>query len=327
MHRHSRYVLYASFSSLIFALAGLPGCERGTPPSSNPTGSVNPPGAQTGSGKPSGADAKPAAADMKPVSADTKPGGADAKSAGSSDESVRALIREKAGVSDRSGSGAPTGNPTLPPGHPPIPGGGTGTGTGTNTGAGAGTGTNTGTGAGARAGAGDSAGTAAQPAMPPGGAAGELKFDAPNDWTPQTPSSRMRKAQFALPRAAGDSEDAELIIFDSRSLGGGGDAESNLARWRGMMTTADGQPIGDDAVTRENMSVGDAKVYFLDATGRFAPAQMPGMAAGAPKDNYRMLAAVIEAGDERWYIRATGPAATMAKHANAFRTFLQSFKH
>ena len=45
-------------------------------------------------------------------------------------------------------------------------------------------------------------------------------FDPPAEWLQETVSSPMRLAQFALPRAEGDVEDAELVVFYFGGSGG-----------------------------------------------------------------------------------------------------------
>lgn len=155
---------------------------------------------------------------------------------------------------------------------------------------------------------------------------GGLTLTVPPEWQATPVRSAMRREQFALPRAEGDEEDGELVVFDSRSLGGGGGTDDNLARWRSMMTTRAGTPVSAEAAKREDLEQNGMKIALLDVAGRYTPAQMPGVPVGGPKDDYRMLAAVIEAGDERVFIRATGPAATMAKHAAAFREYVLSVR-
>ena len=55
-----------------------------------------------------------------------------------------------------------------------------------------------------------------------------LTFTAPKTWQPRAASSTMRVAEFIIPRAAGDAEDAEAIIY---FFGGtGGSADANITR-------------------------------------------------------------------------------------------------
>ena len=151
-------------------------------------------------------------------------------------------------------------------------------------------------------------------------------WDAPGDWQSQPPRSAMRRAQYLLPRVEGDAADGELVIFDQRSLSGGGGVEDNLARWRGMMTATDGSPLPPEATTREDFEGNGIRVAMIDVSGRYAPSQMPGMPASDSLDDARMLAAVVQAEGQVFYIRATGPAQTMAAHREGFKAFLSSFR-
>ena len=172
-------------------------------------------------------------------------------------------------------------------------------------------------------------GTAAG-SLPPGhppvpGVTGEIKFTPPEGWQTQTPRSTMRKAQYALPRAEGDPEDGEVVVFFFGAREGG-NLEDNLARWRGQFKTADGKPVGDDAVKRESITIDNMKVTLLEVNGRYDPGMMPGAPARGPSDNFRMIAAVVESPGGNWFIKATGPSATMAKHEAGVRAFLNSVR-
>ena len=53
------------------------------------------------------------------------------------------------------------------------------------------------------------------------------------------------------------------------------------------------------------------------------------MSGGPPateKDNYRMLAAIVETPNGPWYFKALGPAATMDAHRAEFLSFLHTMK-
>ena len=44
-------------------------------------------------------------------------------------------------------------------------------------------------------------------------AAGDLRFKAPDGWTTEKSSPSMRVAQYKLPKAEGDKEDASLVLY------------------------------------------------------------------------------------------------------------------
>src|SRR6478609_3594726 len=67
-----------------------------------------------------------------------------------------------------------------------------------------------------------------------------LSFTAPDGWQRAPGSSSMRVAEFTLPRAAGDTEDAQLIVYYFG--GSGGSVDANIKRWIAQIEQADGRP-------------------------------------------------------------------------------------
>jgi len=60
-----------------------------------------------------------------------------------------------------------------------------------------------------------------------------LTFSAPPEWKTVVTSSSMRVAQWTLPRAAGDTQDGELVVY---YFGGqGGSLDANIERWAGQL--------------------------------------------------------------------------------------------
>ena len=68
----------------------------------------------------------------------------------------------------------------------------------------------------------------------------------PKDWKSEEPSNNMRLTQFALPKAKGDLEDAQLAVF--AFPGGSGSLEDNLKRQEDKFLEK-----GRDAKTEEIM--------------------------------------------------------------------------
>ena len=56
-----------------------------------------------------------------------------------------------------------------------------------------------------------------------------LSFAAPEGWRQSPASSSMRVAEFTLPTAAGDAEDAQLIVY--YFCGSGRSVDANITRW------------------------------------------------------------------------------------------------
>src|SRR5262245_63122436 len=66
-----------------------------------------------------------------------------------------------------------------------------------------------------------------------------LIFATLDGWKQQPGGSSMRVAEFTLPRAASDGEDAQLIVYYFG--GSGGTVQANIDRWVGQMQQPDGR--------------------------------------------------------------------------------------
>ncbi|HYK89102.1 MAG TPA: hypothetical protein VE398_10050 [Acidobacteriota bacterium] len=156
-----------------------------------------------------------------------------------------------------------------------------------------------------------------------GPASGSLKFTAPAGWVSEQPSSSMRKAQYRLPRAQGDSEDAEMVVFYFQ--GGGGGVQANIDRWIGQFSKPDGSPANDIAKVTKKV-VHDVPVTMVDVNGIYSGAMGPMGSSSPAKSNYRMLAAVAEASDGPWFFKLTGPEKTVTHWESSFASFVDSFQ-
>ncbi len=163
-------------------------------------------------------------------------------------------------------------------------------------------------------------GSASNPA--PG--AGELKFTAPEGWVAETPRSAMRKAQYRLPRAEGDPEDAEMVVFYFQGSGGG--VQANIDRWIDQFTTPDGRLLGKDAARTAKRQINGIPVSTVDVSGIYMASSGPMLQETQKKPNFRLLGAVAESNSGPWFFKLTGPAKTVARWENSFQKFLESMK-
>jgi hypothetical protein len=154
--------------------------------------------------------------------------------------------------------------------------------------------------------------------------AATLTFSAPTSWKPVTTSSSMRVAQFAIPRAAGDPADAELVLYYFG--GSGGSVEANIERWLGQMQQPDGKPSSAVA-KRESRTVNTLKVTLVDVSGTYVAEMTPGAKERHNSPNFRLRAAVIETPNGPYFIKLTGPAKTVAGADKTFEQFLASLKY
>lgn len=166
--------------------------------------------------------------------------------------------------------------------------------------------------------------TAREEGSPTPAASGDgLEFTAPPDWIMETPSTRMRRAQYRLPQVAGDPEDAEMAVFFFP--GQGGSVQANVDRWIGQFSKPDGSPASEVAKITHKQSHG-IPLTVLDVSGTYRGSGGPMMAASKPKADFRMLAAVAETSSGPWFFKLTGPARTVAKWEASFHSFLETLQ-
>ena len=149
------------------------------------------------------------------------------------------------------------------------------------------------------------------------------KSAAPSAWKEQPPSNRMRLAQFKLPRANGDSDDAELVIFKNA----GGSVRDNINRWKGQFTAPEGKSI-DDVSKVEEIKIAGRNATLLDISGSYLMKQRPFDPSdrGEKRPGYRMLAAQYEGPQNLYHIKLVGPAKTIEQYKKGFDDWLKNFK-
>ncbi len=158
-----------------------------------------------------------------------------------------------------------------------------------------------------------------------GGSGGEKVFGLfrvviPSGWKEQTPTSSMRKAQYALPSPGGD---AELAVFNFP--GQGGSVGANIDRWIGQFTQPDGSSSKAKAKTRQKQ-VSGLQVTILDLSGTYTGGMMPGMSGGTANSGYRMIAAVVETTEGPWFFKLVGPEKTVAEWLASMDQMLDSLQ-
>jgi len=151
-----------------------------------------------------------------------------------------------------------------------------------------------------------------------------LTFAAPPAWKSSPPSSSMRVAQFTLPHAAGDTDDAELVVYYFG--GSGGTVEANITRWVGQIQQPDGK--SSEAVARRSTrTVNGLQTTFVDVSGTYVAETAPGAGTRLNKPGYRVRAAVITTPNGPYFIKLTGPAKTVAANEKAWDEFVASVKY
>jgi len=165
-------------------------------------------------------------------------------------------------------------------------------------------------------GAADSAPAVASPHPEEGG---ELHWTMPPGWKEETPSSSMRRAQYALPRVPGDPRDGECAVFYF-GPGQGGDARANVERWASQFSDDSG---GSPSPAVAESTVAGLKVTKISVGGTYHPSRMMGGAA-EPQPGSLLLGAIVEGPDSNWFFKCTGPQKTMESHRQAFDQMVDS---
>lgn len=146
-----------------------------------------------------------------------------------------------------------------------------------------------------------------------------LRFEPPEEWIAEEVDSQIRLAQFVLPKAAGDVEDASLVIFGVV----GGTVQANLDRWTNQMIQPDGRPSSEVATTTSFL-VGDLPITMLDVPGTFSAEVRPGSGMRYHKPRFRLKAAVVETPSGPYFFKLTGPNRTVEQWGNKFVALLES---
>jgi len=154
-------------------------------------------------------------------------------------------------------------------------------------------------------------------------AAGSLAFTAPAGWQTRPPASGMRIAEYVIPRAPGDAEDAELIVYYFGT--GAGTIDANIDRWIGQIQQPDGSATKDKA-RRTTQSVNGLKVTLVDAEGTYVAEVRPGSTERHNKPGFRLRAAVVETPRGPYYLKMTGPAKTIGAADAGFTAFVGSLR-
>jgi hypothetical protein len=156
-----------------------------------------------------------------------------------------------------------------------------------------------------------------------------LKSTTPASWKKQEPDpklSKFRLYQFALPKADGDKNDAELLVFFF-GTGSGGSTTDNIKRWKATFAAPPGKEI-DDVTKVDTFKVGDVEMTYVQISGTYL-AKFPPFDPNAkvtPKDNYRFIGVVFDSKNGPYFLRLTGPARTVEANKKGFDEWLKAFK-
>jgi hypothetical protein len=147
-----------------------------------------------------------------------------------------------------------------------------------------------------------------------------LRFRAQPGWVEQAPSNSMRKAQYELPAAAGDSAAATLVVFYFQ--GGGGSFDANVERWCSQMQQPDGGNARDKARVWTE-ALGEFAVQRFDLSGTYSAETPPGSGNFLNNPDWRLATLTVTAPEGPYQIRVVGPRKTVEKWLPSVETFKQ----
>jgi hypothetical protein len=151
----------------------------------------------------------------------------------------------------------------------------------------------------------------------------ELKFRVPAGWVEEQRTSSMRVAQYRLPKAEGDTEDASLVLYYF-GPGQGGSTAANIDRWIGQMKQEDGSAA--KGAKDEHLVANGLKVTTVDVSGTYVAETAPGSGTFNNKPAYRLRAAVVETPNGSYFVKLVGPEKTVTQWNDSFLTYIKSFE-
>ena len=143
-----------------------------------------------------------------------------------------------------------------------------------------------------------------------------MSFSVPDSWKETEPTSNMRTYQFEIPGSAQNS--AELAVFYF-GQGQGGDIQGNISRWKGQFTSVSKEESKQK--TAAGMNITQVRI---DGSYQQSGPMMD--TSGAPKENYAMLGAIIEAPEGAVFFKMTGPVETINASAGDFDKVLEGLR-
>ena len=149
-----------------------------------------------------------------------------------------------------------------------------------------------------------------------------LRSAAPASWKEETPSSKMRLAQFKVPKADGDKDDAEVAVFVSP---GGGGVDANLKRQLAVFEPAKGADKVEEK--KDKVKVGPYEATYQDLKGTFLKRPFPMSKDATPVPGYRQLYVIFETKDNTvGSLWLRGPEKTVEANKKAFDEWVKNFK-
>lgn len=157
---------------------------------------------------------------------------------------------------------------------------------------------------------------------PDGGAPAEfpLLWNEPATFIRVTPKNSARAADYVVPHADQDTEDAECVVmtFGRRH---GGTVDENVKRWIDQFHPALTTP------RRMNDDINGMHATFIEVAGTFIgnlPPSRQGVSTPAGKPAWRLIGAILQAPSGLWFFKLTGPDLTVRIASRQFEDMVRS---
>lgn len=152
-----------------------------------------------------------------------------------------------------------------------------------------------------------------------------FEMAVPEKWERKPPKSNIVEHEFEVPASTGDERPGRVTV-----MGAGGTIEDNLRRWYGQFRQPDETDTEKSAKVEEK-EVSGQRVTLVDVSGTYLDKPFPAANQAIDRENYRMLAAIIEThkGGKKtgnYFIKLIGPKQTIADNKKAFDQMIDSLK-
>jgi hypothetical protein len=139
-----------------------------------------------------------------------------------------------------------------------------------------------------------------------------IHWTAPSNWKAQG-ERPMRLATYQIP----DGAECAVYYFGA---GQGGGVQANIDRWIGQFQGSKTAPKVD------KRTISGLKVTTVDVSGAYTGMGGPSAPEGPPKQDYRLLGAIVEGPQGSVFFKFTGPAKTVADNQGTFEKLLSTLK-
>lgn len=144
-----------------------------------------------------------------------------------------------------------------------------------------------------------------------------LKFTVPAGWIEEERTSSMRIAQYRLPKAETDTEDASLVLYYF-GPGQGGSAAANVERWM--------KQIEGNSGKQDYLEVHGLKITTVDVSGTYVAETAPGSGTFNNKPGFRLRGVVVETPNGNYFVKLVGPEKTVERWNESFLGYVKSFE-